>query len=411
MANNIYSIDNLTAVNGIVTINDTGGTDWLVYSGSYVNLSEIYLGWDPNGDVNLAGYGQYTTDGLSSRALTVNGTIENARGGNANDKIIGNAIANIIYGDKLASGPGGNDTIDGADGVDRIYGGAGADIISGGMGGDRLFGGAGADVIYANAIDPFGGSTIGGGIDTIQGGAGADTIFGAYQETVLDYSRSTAGVTVILDYYRETIGKGGEAAGDHIKGVANIIGSALNDVLTGRFTGPNDYPEYQKINSFFGRAGQDLLTMGTGADRADGGTGNDTLLGQGGNDTLVGGTGADFLTGGLGADRLSGGTGADHFIFTIRSESTSTARDTIGDFHHTQGDKIDLRPIDAITGGVNNHFTFIGANAFNGTAGQLRFADAGADVIVQADANGDGRADFTILVSHVAALLAGDFFL
>jgi hypothetical protein len=42
--------------------------------------------------------------------------------------------------------------------------------------------------------------------------------------------------------------------------------------------------------------------------------------------------------------------------------------------------------------------------------GELRFKDLGTSCLVQGDVNGDGKADFEILVK-VGTILKGDFFL
>ena len=75
-----------------------------------------------------------------------------------------------------------------------------------------------------------------------------------------------------------------------------------------------------------------------GANTLDGLAGNDTLKGNGGNDTLKGGAGNDKLYGGDGKDTLTGGGGKDTFIFN----NAPTSRDTITDFGHSEGDKIQL---------------------------------------------------------------------
>ena len=71
---------------------------------------------------------------------------------------------------------------------------------------------------------------------------------------------------------------------------------------------------------------------------------------------------------------------------------------------------IDLSTIDARIGGGNQAFHFIGTHAFTRHAGELRFTDQGATCLVQGDVNGDGRADFDILVK-AATLHQGDFVL
>ena len=145
-------------------------------------------------------------------------------------------------------------------------------------------------------------------------------------------------------------------------------------------------------------------------------TGNEidnTIVGGSGADTLIGGGGKDTLRGGLGADKLTGGTNADTFQYTaVGDSSASTGIDTITDFSHSAGDKIDLHLIDAITGVAGDQaFTFIGTNAFSGVAGQLRYAPSGANTLVSGDVNGDKAADFSILVKGAHTFAASDFVL
>ncbi len=150
--------------------------------------------------------------------------------------------------------------------------------------------------------------------------------------------------------------------------------------------------------------------------------GNDLLWGENGSDVLLGGKGHDVLRGGFGDDILAGGKGrddlfgnqdSDTFDFNRIKDSTRGAhgRDTIWDFNETDGDVIDLSDIDARPGGADNAFKFIGLQDFHGRKGELRVIDKGTSVLVQADVNGDGKADFAILVKHVAGLDAGDFVL
>jgi serralysin len=71
-------------------------------------------------------------------------------------------------------------------------------------------------------------------------------------------------------------------------------------------------------------------------------------------------------------------------------------------------DRIDLRGIDAdIAAAGNQAFTFIGARAFSGEAGELTFSRG----VLSGDVNGDRIADVRIAVSGVSALASGDFYL
>ena len=79
----------------------------------------------------------------------------------------------------------------------------------------------------------------------------------------------------------------------------------------------------------------------------------DSLIGTSGNDVIAGNGGNDQITGGAGADRLTGGPGAVTFVYNGAGDSTSSAADTITDFHHGV-DKIDFTNIAGIaaSGGV-----------------------------------------------------------
>jgi len=84
--------------------------------------------------------------------------------------------------------------------------------------------------------------------------------------------------------------------------------------------------------------------------------------------------------------------------------------DTILDFNHAQADKIDVSAINGNAAIAGSAFTFIAAAAFSHVAGQLHYVvNGGANV--EGDTNGDGLADFTLIVNGVASLVAGDFVL
>lgn len=155
--------------------------------------------------------------------------------------------------------------------------------------------------------------------------------------------------------------------------------------------------------------GSDRVRAFGGNDLLIGYQGSDWLAGDMGDDTLIGGSGRDTLIGGTGQDRLTGGTDADVFMLrkTTETGGGQTTRDTITDFQRGIDD-IDLQAIDANTARTGNQaFTFIGSKAFSSTAGELRLAGG----VVSGDVNGDGRADFQIGLTGVAALVEGDFIL
>jgi Ca2+-binding RTX toxin-like protein len=140
--------------------------------------------------------------------------------------------------------------------------------------------------------------------------------------------------------------------------------------------------------------------------------GNDTLRGLGADDVLDGGDGQDRLIGGAGADLLTGGAKADVFELEALSDSTPTASDRILDFSRSQGDKIELVDIDAnsLVAG-NQAFSFIGTAAFSNVAGQLRYFQQNGDTFVAGDVNGDGAADFQLVLDPLVSLISSDFML
>ncbi|WP_454016928.1 calcium-binding protein [Azospirillum sp. Marseille-Q6669] len=206
--------------------------------------------------------------------------IENVRGGAGNDTLIGDA------GDNQFSGGAGDDSLDGAAGNDSLEGGAGADTLIGGEGtdtvaysgsasgvtvdlaastgaggdaeGDRISGVE--DIIGSSHDDRLtgdgGANRIDGaaGDDTLDGGAGADTLIGGEGADTADYSASPEAVTVDLD---AGTGHGGDAEGDILTGIENVIGSAFGDRLTGNGGG----------NRLDGGADDDTLAGGAGRTR------------------------------------------------------------------------------------------------------------------------------------------------
>lgn len=147
--------------------------------------------------------------------------------------------------------------------------------------------------------------------------------------------------------------------------------------------------------------------------------GNDQLAGGERGDRLFGGAGDDRLQGGGGTDYLDGGDGSDIFVFTAAADSTGIALrsdgrkllpDTIDHFD-SGTDVIDLSAVDAVAGGETNEaFAFIGTGAFTHQAGELRYEMVDGRAYVSGDVNGDGLADFVLVVDS-PSLQAGDFIL
>jgi Ca2+-binding RTX toxin-like protein len=145
------------------------------------------------------------------------------------------------------------------------------------------------------------------------------------------------------------------------------------------------------------------------------GTANLNLTGTAGKNYLQGNDGNNILKSGKGADTLVGNAGRDVFDFDLVSHSgtTNNTRDVITDFKHLE-DRIDVSTIDAkTTVAGNQRFSFLGGegSAFTGHAGQIHYAYVQANTLIEGDTNGDGRADFQLLLVGHKVLTAGDFIL
>ncbi|MDZ4373136.1 MAG: right-handed parallel beta-helix repeat-containing protein [Phenylobacterium sp.] len=287
--------------------------------------------------------------------------------------------------------------------------------VSGGSGADRLSVDAKRDtLIEAGAGDDM---ITGGGVghNTLIGGGGDDTyrVHSIYDTVVEEAGGGNDLVVAYVDYELTENVERLNLVGDGLFGKGNaldntISGSDGNDVISG--LGGNDV--IKAVNGddrVHGGTGNDTVYGGAGADTINGGDGDDRIRGDEGDDSLAGGAGDDLLIGGAGADLFSGGAGAD--VFQLGDGDVGKG-ETIFDFNRAEGDKISLQPIDAntlISG--NQAFKFVGQAAFSKTAGELRYDLTDGDAYVMGDANGDGIADFTLLVKGVGAMQSGDFIL
>ncbi|MCP5082968.1 MAG: hypothetical protein GY948_14870 [Alphaproteobacteria bacterium] len=292
-------------------------------------------------------------------------SIENVYGSRYADLLVGDGANNLLVGRN------GDDTLKGEDGADRLLGGNGKDTLEGGDDNDRLDGGRGAD--------------------HLDGGSGSGDR--------AEYARSKSGVTVDLE---AGTGQGGDAQGDTLVNVENVLGSKHDDVLTGdgeanKLYGNNGDDELN------GAGGDDTLDGGKGADEMDGGEGsdtasysrskqavqvdlaagtaqggdaagdtltnienltgsrksdtlsgdendntlsggrgNDTLEGRDGNDDLNGRRGRDTLDGGEGDDNLNGGDSSDTYVY-----AKGDGADTIQDGGHKDKDVIEISGYEA----------------------------------------------------------------
>ncbi len=165
------------------TLWDAGGSDTIVWEastqgalidlrpGMFSRLGEPLRYWDE----------RFTNswNDPDTVAIAFGTTIENATGGDGDDRIVGNDAANHLQGRD------GDDHLSGGDGDDALDGGYGNDTLEGGAGNDRLAGGDGNDTLAG-----------GPGDDALEGGAGNDTA--VYERTFADYLLWFAGDTVTL---------------------------------------------------------------------------------------------------------------------------------------------------------------------------------------------------------------------
>ncbi len=320
-------------------------------------------------------------NGVQTSAGDANGdtliSIENVVGSALADMLIGNAADNALAGgagDDLLQGLGGADVLDGGAGLDTADYSESADgvtvnlALGTGAGGDaqgdtlrnieNITGSAFDDTLTgdANANVLLGGD----GDDTLAGLGGADIIDGGTGNNTVDYSASAAGVTVNISstagIVAAGIGAGGDAEGDQLSNIQNLIGSNFADIIYANTAG----------GAISTGAGDDTIIAGAGRDVIDGGAGSDTvdyswstaavtvnlaaktasggyaatdvltnvenitgtnyndvLTGDGGANTLKGGAGNDTIEGGAGNDILDGGAGTDTLSY---ASATSAVR-------------------------------------------------------------------------------------
>ena len=396
--------DTLLGLDGNDLLDGGTGNDSLVGGKG----DDIYV-VDSAGDKIVENHGEGSDTVRTSATYSISSlaNIENLElTGSANINGTGNSLNNILTGNtgaNLLSGDSGNDTLRGLDGNDTLSGGLGDDALVGGEGNDSIDGGAGFDTVdfslstqamtvdlssssatgqgsdilrnvevaitgsgadrlvgdsLANVLrSKDGNDTLlgGAGNDTLDGGSGADIITGGAGQDAVDYSNSAVPVRINL---LASIQFAGQAQGDTLSGIEDILGSVGNDTIDG-----NAF-----ANLIEGRAGGDSLNGGAGNDTlsyaqsasgvrvnlaqaslhgfgdaqgdtisgfenlrgsayADslsgdstaniilGGDGADSLVGAEGNDTLVGGDGNDTLVCDGNDSRVDGGNGLDTVIF------------------------------------------------------------------------------------------------
>ena len=189
---------------GSDTLDGGAGQDWVEYTqsmeGVTVDLGSMSpaSGGDAHGDVIMG--------------------FEHAKGGDADDRLIGNGGANHLIG-KM--------------GNDELWSGAGNDVLSGGAGNDALDGGAGNDGLWGGMDND---SLWGGmGNDTLWGDEGADQLVGGGGDDLISYIQSPYGVEIDLRVGMwQGGGMGSHAYGDtYDRSTEKFVGSMNDDMFYG----------------------------------------------------------------------------------------------------------------------------------------------------------------------------------
>src|SRR5262245_10251085 len=128
-------------------------------------------------------------------------------------------------------------------------------------------------------------------LDFISAHGEGDYFFEIFDDNSVDYSFSTAAVSIDLT---RTTQHGGFAEGDHLVDIFEVTGSIHNDVIRGSST--SDYPPDRTFTDSTGVV-TFLVTLNKPFENVlNGGDGSDLLEGRGGADTLNGGSGFDFAS-------------------------------------------------------------------------------------------------------------------
>ena len=258
------------------------------------------------------------------------------------------------------------------EGISDVYGLTGNLIIARDTLIENYVAGTGDDTITGNDID-----------NVIEGGAGADTIDGGAGIDTASYAGSASRVDVRLS---GTVVNHGDATGDSLTNIENLLGSAHNDTLAGDVA----------ANALTGLAGNDLLWGSSGDDVLTGGPGADRLVGGAGNDTASFAGSPEGVTVRLhGLSAANGDAQGDSFPYTVDVayadadglEQTETLPDVehlIGSSHNDilAGDRRD----NVIDGGAGDDTLYGGPGGGDdemtgGTGNDRLFGGQGADTL------------------------------
>lgn len=356
-------------------------------------------------------------------------------------------------GDDTLNGGNGNDRLYGGNGIDTLNGDSGADVLDGGAGDDTMLGGIGSDAYYVDSTGDTVAENASEGTDTVRvylleytlpdhiengvlivggvlhgnslnnsltGNYTGDSLYGYDGNDVLDGGNQ-------IEIFSEDTLYGG--IGDDKYYVDAYPNASFDTVIENTDEGtdtvyivPSSAPAYDTNLYYTLPANVENGTIVSHPDIAFNGlmgNGLDNLLtGGSAHDTISGGAGNDTLVGGANSDELFGETGNDTFAYTSTSDSNVAGFDTIHDFTSVNGegsdDQIDLSAIDADTTIEGDQaFAVQSSGAPLGTPGDMWYTytvdgDGTVNMTFYGDVDGDGIADFQLLVHTVSVGISFD---
>jgi Ca2+-binding RTX toxin-like protein len=401
----LVSIERIIGSNFIDTITGTSGND-LIEGGAGADIIDGGAGVDTISYASATGPRAVTLGGANTEGDTLT-SIENILGSSFGDVLTGDGGDNVIEGalgdDTLAGGgnTAAGDTVSYASAAAAVVVSLAGGSATGGAGNDSL---SGFENILGSAFnDTLTGDgnanvlTGGLGNDVLQGGAGADQLLGGSGTDTASYAGALSAVAVTIN----GTGTLGDANGDTMVSIENLIGSAFNDTLVGDGAA-NLIDGGAGNDTIDGGAGNDTITFATAASavtvnignlgiNVTGGAGSDSItnfeniIGSAFNDTLTGDGNSNLIEGGAGADLLTGGLGNDTASYANSNSAVtvslvSAAANTGG---HAQGDT--LSGFENLTGSAFND-VLVGDGFINildgGSGDDLLVGGAGADQLI-----------------------------
>ena len=288
-------------------------------------------------------------DSSEARNIYLSNGVAYSQSGTDTDTLI--SIENVVssmFDDFIVPDEGDN-VISGLSGNDFIRE---SDFYSGGV--NRFYGGAGND----NLVSLYGTTYFNGGAgdDYFRGGVNVDTYIGGIGFDRISFFNEEATQGVIADLRTQTITNDG-------------------------------FGNTETMSSIEG--------LGSGTQFADELYGNDR------GNLIIGGNDRFQLNGAPAI--VDGGDGVDYAFFTGGQLGPDTNGDGLADF---------MSAIDAdVFTDADQEFTFVGDAAFSGRAGELRYESDGTRTLVEADYDGDGVADFVLVLDGDIPLETTDFVL